>query len=111
MPVYQGTTVTKYINLKDRETDDYLDVSTWMLRAQLRRQPGSVDYLAELTTENGGFVIVDGVNGRIAMVLDDTLTDDLPVGRVHFDVLRMDASEGPLWVFGGSFIVKQPITR
>ncbi len=111
MAIFQGTASVKYITIKDGVTGDPIDISGWTLRAQLREHPSSVSALAELTTENAGFVLIDEVNGRMAIVLDDLVTAILPVGRIHFDVLRENAAEGPQWIFGGSFIVKQPVTR
>lgn len=115
MPVFQGDRTVKYINMKQRNADstpgDPIDISGWEFRATLRRHPNTNESLGELTTANGGFVNVDEVNGRIAMVLDDTLTAALPVGRVHFDVQYSNAPDGPVWVFGGNFMVKQPVTR
>lgn len=111
MAVFQGTATVKYINMKERSTGDPIDISGWTLRAQLRDTPSASTALAELTTENGGFVLVDEVNGRMALVLDDAITELLPVGRIHFDVLRENAPEGPQWIFGGSFLVRQAVTR
>lgn len=110
MAVFQGTVSTTYINIKDSD-DAAIDISAWTFRAQLRQAPSSAAALAELTNANGGFVIVDGAAGRLAMVLDDSVTDLLPVGRIHFDALRENAPAGPEWMFGGSFAVKQPVTR
>lgn len=110
MAVMQGTLTQKYINMKSSD-DTPIDITGWMLRASLRKAPNSPDLLAELTTENGGFVLVDEPNGRLALVLDETVTAVLPVGRVHFDVLHENAPDGPIWIFGGSFLVKQPVTR
>ena len=110
MAVFKGTREIRYINLKDSD-GAAIDISGWEFRATLRRQPNAEDELGELTIDNGGFVIVDAVNGRLALIIDDTLSETLPVGRVHFDVLYDNAAEGPIWVFGGSFMVKNPVTR
>jgi hypothetical protein len=110
MAIYQGARSVKYITMKDSD-GAFIDISGWELRATLRRAINSPDELGELTMANGGFVLVDSANGRLAIVLDDTLTAVLPVGRVYFDVLHDNAPDGPVWIFGGSFIVKQPVTR
>lgn len=110
MAIFQGTRTIKYIVIKDME-DNPIDIDGWDLRATLRRAPNASDSYGDLSIDNGGFVIVDAVNGRMAMILDDSLTETLPVGRVYFDVLHENAPEGPVWIFGGSFIVKQPVTR
>lgn len=110
MAVYQGTALTKYVTLKDSEGVP-LDITGWTFRAQLRDHPDDAIALGELTTENGGIVLVDEVNGRLGLVFDDALTEVLPVGRVHFDVLRENGASGPVWLFAGNFMVRQPITR
>lgn len=110
MAVFQGTREIRYMNFKNSD-ESPMNIDGWEFRATLRRTPTASDSLGELTMANGGFVIVDAVNGRLAMILDDSLTETLPVGRIHFDVLRDNAPDGPVWVFGGSFMMKQPITR
>lgn len=110
MAVMQGTYVQKYINMKNSDGTP-IDITGWQLRSSLRQHPTAPNVLAELTTENGGFVLVDPVNGRMAFTLDETVTEALPTGRIHFDVLHENAPEGPVWIFGGSFIVQQPVTR
>jgi hypothetical protein len=67
--------------------------------------------LLELTTANGGLVVIDGPTGEIAMRITAEQSAELPVARVVFDVLRTDASPGPLWIFGGKFAIKEPVTR
>ena len=110
MAVMQGTVVQKYLNLKNNDGTP-VDITGWTLHATLRVQPTAPDSLGELTTENGGFALVDPINGRMAIVLDDSLTVNLPVGRVYFDTLRVNGPAGPVWLFGGNFLVKQPVTR
>jgi len=110
MAVMQGTYVQKYINMKDMDGNP-IDITGWLFRSGLRRNPTDDTVLAELTNANGGFVLVDEPNGRIGFTLDETVTAILPVGRIHFDVLHENGPEGPVWIFGGSFIVKQPVTR
>lgn len=110
MAVMQGTFVQKYINLKNSDGTP-IDITGWTFRSTLRRAVSDPVSLAVLDSAGGGFAIIDAVNGRLAIVLDDLVTALLPVGRVHFDVLHDNAPSGPVWMFGGSFIVKQPVTR
>lgn len=110
MAIMQGTFVQKYINMKASDGSP-IDISGWEFRSALRKAPTSPDVLYELTNANGGFVLIDEPNGRFAFTLDETVTETLPVGRVHFDVLHDNAPSGPVWIFGGSFLVKQPVTR
>jgi hypothetical protein len=110
MSVMQGTVVQKYINIQSSDGTP-IDITGWTLRASLRRSPTDPAVLSELTTANAGLVLVDPPNGRLAFVLDDAVTTILPVGRIHFDVLHVNGPAGPVWLFGGNFLVKQPITR
>lgn len=110
MAIMQGTFVQKYINMKASDGTP-IDITGWLLRASLRKSPTDPVVLTELTNANGGFVLIDEPNGRLAFTLDDLITAALPVGRIHFDVRHENAPEGPVWIFGGSFIVKQPVTR
>lgn len=111
MPIYKGTQDQKYMNFRDKNTDAPIDITGWTFRADLRDQPDDPSALATLTTANGGIAIMDGLNGRIAFVFSPLITDALPVGRIHFDVLRDNAPGGPQWLFGGKFLVREPITR
>ena len=110
MAVMQGTFVQKYVNIKTHD-EEVVDITGWEFRSELRKVPHSATVLAELTTANGGFVTIDGPNGRLAFVLDETLTILLPIGRIYFDVLYENAPAGPVWLFGGTFFVRQPVTR
>lgn len=110
MAIMQGTFVQKYINMKANDGTP-IDITGWLFRSTLRRSVSDPNELAELTNANGGFAMIDEPNGRFAFVLDESVTAALPVGRIHFDVLHDNAPEGPVWVFGGSFLVKQPVTR
>jgi hypothetical protein len=106
----QGTVVQKYLNLKNSDGTP-VDITGWTLHASMRVAPTALDSLGELTTENGGFALIDPPNGRMAIILDDSVTAILPVGRIFFDVLRVNGPAGPVWLFGGNFLVKQPVTR
>lgn len=111
MPVYQGTAFTQTFVIKNAATETPIDVSGWEFQVQLRDRTDDEDFLVELTTDNGGFVVTDGPNGEITMLLTAEQTLLLPVAKIVFDVLRTDVSPGPVWVFGGRFRVKQPVTR
>jgi hypothetical protein len=111
MAFYQGTREVRYINMKQADGVTPIDITDWEFRAMLRKSPTASEVLAELTTLDGGFVTVDGPNGRFGMVFDDSLTAILPASRIFFDVLYNNAPDGPVWLFGGSFSVKTPITR
>ena len=63
MAVFQGTREIRYMNFKNSD-ESPMNIDGWEFRATLRRTPTASDSLGELTMANGGFVIVDAVNGR-----------------------------------------------
>ncbi len=69
-------------------------------------------FLVELTTANGGFQVLDGINGRLQFTIPPDQTLTLPVAKVLMDVERTDdVIQGPIWLFEATFQVKKPITR
>lgn len=109
MAVYQGTYYAKSFLLKHSDGTAY-DVSGWTFQCQLRDRVDTVSLL-ELTTANGGFVVVDGPTGEVSLRITAVQSALLPVARLVFDVLRTNASPGPVWQFGGKLSVRRPVTR
>jgi hypothetical protein len=111
MPVYQGAAFTKVFIIKDKTTNTPIDITGWEFQAQFRDRVDDANYLVQLTSDDGNFVVTDGPNGQITMTLTAEETALFPTGKIVFDVLRTDPTPGPLWLFGGRFPVKQPVTR
>jgi hypothetical protein len=109
MAIYQGTYYAKSFIIKD--TDGVVqDISGWEFEADLRDRVDT-EVLLTLTTANGGFVVIDGAAGRFELRITADLTVDLPKAKLVFDVLRTDASPGPVWLFAAKVPVRQPVTR
>lgn len=113
MPCFQGTRYTRNFAFKYCSTNAPIDITSWLFRGMIRDNREDPVPLVELTSENGGFSIVDGTNGRLQFTLSPAQTAALPIGRMMFDVERTDLlmSEGPIWLFEASFQTKKPITR
>jgi len=113
MPCFQGTRYTRNFAFRYESTAAPIDITSWMFKGHIRDSREDNEPLVELTTENGGFMIVDGANGRLQFTLSPEQTIILPVGRMMFDVERVDliATQGPIWLFEASFQSKKPITR
>lgn len=111
MPVYQGTYWSKTVVLRNSSDNTAVNISGWEFEMHVRNDPDDVDALLELTTGNGGIIVSDGANGELQIVLLAADTSELPEGFMHFDVLRTDSSPAPIWLFGGKFKVRQPVTR
>lgn len=110
MAAYQGTYYSKTFVFKDAETLEPLDITTWEFESTLRDRLDTAELLT-LTTANGGWAVTDGANGEAELRITALQTADLPVAKLVFDVLRTDASPGPVWLFAGRFSVKRPVTR
>jgi hypothetical protein len=117
MPVYQGTYYSRVFQLTHKSTGHAIDITGWDFGAEVRQAVSDDDPELTLTSLDSPspahFVILDGPNGRLEMRLYEDDTEALPEGTHIFDVLRIDVSSGlgPQWLFGGSFVVKKPVTR
>jgi uncharacterized protein YdgA (DUF945 family) len=110
MPAYQGTYYAKQLTFQDSD-GNAVDISGQTFEMDIRDQADDTTALVTLTTENDGLVITDGAAGELEIRITAANTDLLPVGKMVFDILRTDSDPGPTWMVGGSFKVKQPITR
>ncbi len=108
--IYQGAYFTQTFIIKSKEVNVPTDITNWSFRMHLRDSKDDVEPLLELTTENGGIIILDGVAGSFYMVVTAIQTPGLPLGTLVFDVLRTNAP-GPVWLFGGRVKVRKPVTR
>lgn len=111
MPAYQGTYYARGLIFIDADTELPVDISGQTFEADVRDEIADTTTLLTLNTDNGGLVVTDGAAGRLEIRITAEQTEELPVGRMVFDILRTDASPGPIWMVGGSFKVKQPVTR
>lgn len=110
MAAYQGTFYV--IPFAFKATDgSAIDITDWTFSADIREKRRDETELLSLTSENEGFVTTEAALGRFEMRITAEQTAALPTGRLVFDILRTDASPGPLYVGGGAFRVRQPVTR
>jgi hypothetical protein len=117
MPVYIGTYYARVFQLTHKSNGHPIDISGWDFAAEVRQNINDTDPELTLTSlpspDPPHFVIIDATNGRVEMRLYEDDTESLSEGTHIFDVLRIDVSSGfgPQWLFGGSFVVKKPVTR
>jgi hypothetical protein len=109
MAIYQGTYFVQSFAVKTT-SGTAVDISGWEFEADFRDRVDSEQVL-NLTTDNGGFIVTDGINGifEIRILPEDTLT--LPVRKLIFDVFRTDTDPGPTFFFRGRIPVKKAVTR
>lgn len=108
--VYQKTAYTLNFTFKD-DNEVVIDITGWQFASHIKDARADATALVTLTTANGGFVVTDGPNGRLDMILTAAQTNLLPVGSMVFDLLRTDSSPGPVYYLGGDFRVKRPVTQ
>ena len=111
MPVYQGTHYSRMFTFRDKADNTPIDVTGWTFEAALRDNVDDAEPLLTLTSANGGMSVFDGANGRVEFIITSEQTEALPTGTIVFDVLRTDIDPGPVWLFGGKFPVRKPVTR
>jgi len=88
-----------------------VDITGWAFRSQIRDKNSDKAVMIELTTENGGIVIIDGPNGKFEIVIAATQNEDFSLGNVVGDVFRMNGIYGPERLFGFRDRVRRPVTR
>lgn len=111
MPIYRGTYYTRTFLFTD-EAGAPVAITGWEFRAHFRGAKTDPNPpLLELTTANGGWLVVNGPGGQLQMNILAAQSLLLTTSKVVFDVLRTDADPGPVWLFEGSVPVKDPITH
>ncbi|HLL28968.1 MAG TPA: hypothetical protein VKT73_15130 [Xanthobacteraceae bacterium] len=88
-----------------------IDITGWTFDAQFRARVTDDQILLELTTANTGFQMIDAPNGRFRIQMTEEQTENLPEGKLVFDIMRTDLSPGPRWLCSGKLKVKKPVTR
>ena len=111
MSLYQGTHYSRTFILTDKATGAVLDISGWTFQAMFRDALDDATEIVELTTANTGFTSTAPATGALVMDITAVQSALFPLGKVVFDVLRTDPTDGPVWLFGGRLPVKKAVTR
>lgn len=109
MAIYRHTAWTQGFKITDKNGVP-INLTSATFEAKFRKTVND-DVLLTLNTANNGINIVDAINGRLQLVITALQSATLPLQHIVFDVLRTDLSPGPVRLFGGSLVVKDPITR
>jgi hypothetical protein len=111
MTIWQGTHYKVTFNIQQLVGGGPTDITGWTFRSQIRDKNSDVEPMIELTTENGGIIILDAAGGVIELVITAEQNKDFSLGNVVGDVFRMDVVPGPERLFGFSDRVRRPVTR
>ena len=111
MPIWRGTYWRVIFQLQDQNGAPLNPIYDWQFRAQFREDLDDEPPLLDLSSANGGFVVVDSRKGRFAMQITAEQSKPLPDAMLYFDVLRTDTVPAPVRLFGGRVPSKTPVTR
>jgi hypothetical protein len=110
MTVWVGNYTAYSFVLKSKTNCEALDITGWEFQADIKANKDDETALLSLDTDGGGFAVITAAEGRFEMRITALQSEDLPTGKLFFDIRRTDVSPGPIWLFGGSFFVKTPVT-
>ena len=114
MTIWRGTHYNVIFNLQgfdDTFTSMPVDITGWTFRSQIRDKNSDKTPMIELTTENGGVVILDAANGQFEIRITAEQNEDFSLGNIVGDMFRMDKVPGPERLFGFKDRVRRPVTR
>ena len=111
----QGATYRPVLSLVDNEDCvTPIDVTGWTFRMQIREKDQDGALIVELTTANGGVVIVDAVNGQVELLIADTVTDAFTEAQFKcavYDLEAIDALGNVERIMEGTAVLSLNITR
>jgi hypothetical protein len=111
MTIYQGALYSVTLTLKSNVSQGPIDITGWTFKSQIRDAPTDEEFMIELTTENGGIVVLDGPAGQLALTITADQNRNFSLGNVVGDMFRTDADPGPIRLFGYRDKVRRSITR
>lgn len=104
----QGATLNRALFLKN-STKRPVDVSGYIGRMHIRDYVNSSVIVKTLTTENGG-ITIDGLAGRVDILLKPSDTDDLGAKTYVYD-LELESEEGDVTkIVSGKLTIRAEIT-
>lgn len=87
-----------------------INLTGYTAKLQIREQPISPEFEAELTTENGG-IVLGGRLGTISLYLSSANTESLTSTKMVYD-LKLRATNGDdIRLVQGQIVVSQEVTR
>lgn len=110
MTLWRGTYYNLVFNL-NLANGSPVDITGWTFRSQIRDRNSDPEVMIELTTENGGIVIVDALLGKVELRITAEQNRNFSLGNVVGDLFRMDVLPGPERLFGFRDRVRRPVTR
>lgn len=94
----------------DEDGDNPQDIRNYTARMDIRRKASSENYLARLTTENGG-ITLGGLLGTIILTLPNAVTSAFPPGEAIGQLEMINASSKVARLLEIKFTLTQEATR
>ena len=91
--IEQGATFDPILTLKETETGDPIDITSWDFRMQIREVDQNGAVIVELTVSNSRIVILDASGGKFQLVITDTITDTFTEAQFESAVYDLEAIE------------------
>ena len=111
MTIYRGAHYAVTLTLKSNVSGAPIDITGWQFMCQIRDAISDDTVMIELTTANGGAVVIDGLAGQLGLIITADQNRDFSLGNVVGDVFRTDAVPGPIRLFGFKDKVRRSVTR
>ena len=102
----QGATFNNTVNLLDKDTNSYLDITGYTFKSQMKESPYSSNVIATLVCS-----ISNTANGGLTFGLDAANTSNISGGRYSFDLIAVDTYDTTTRLFEGLIFVDPRVTQ
>lgn len=108
LTIYQASTFYQPFQWKANGVP--VDLTGYTFRLWIKAKVTDAVRLAELTTENGGMVLIDAATGRFAINAEKELTVTLRTRQCVYDLLAIAPNGDSYRLLEGSMIVEPAVT-
>jgi hypothetical protein len=109
--IYQGSTFSQPFQWKSGDPSAPVNLTGYKARMQIREKISSPTYIINLTTENGGIVFRDAINGIFSIEMSDAVTAAMDFKHAVYDIEFVSPGGIVTRLFGGDVILSPEVTR
>jgi hypothetical protein len=111
LTIYQGSTFSQEFQWKSGDPAVPVDLTGYAARMQIREKISSPNYIVNLTTENGGIVIRDAVNGKFSIEISADATTTMNFKTAVYDLEFVSPDGIVRRLLGGTVTLSPEVTR
>lgn len=111
LTIYQGSTFSQTFQWKTGNPSTPVDLTGYTARMQIRERIISPTAIISLTTENGGIVFTDSVNGQFKIEMSAETTASFSFKNGVYDIEFVSPSGFVRRLFEGSVTLSPEVTR